>query len=182
MEEFDPELDQMLFYLPLSGSAFKKVYYDQNLQRAVSKFIPSDELVVPYLATNLDSCERVTHVVKMMGNDLRKHQVSGFYKDVELEPYQLDEKDLKEAQRKLEGTQKTTGSMEQHQLLEFHVLLDLPGFEDTDEKNKDTGIKLPYIVTIDEDSGQILGIRRNWREDDELKSKIVLLLHLFLHP
>ena len=182
MEEFDPELDQMLFYLPLSGSAFKKVYYDQNLQRAVSKFIPSDELVVPYLATNLDSCERVTHVVKMMGNDLRKHQVSGFYKDVELEPYQLDEKDLKEAQRKLEGTQKTTGSMEQHQLLEFHVLLDLPGFEDTDEKNKYKRIKLPYIVTIDEDSGQILGIRRNWREDDELKSKIPYFVHYKFLP
>jgi hypothetical protein len=98
----------------------------------------------------------------MMDNDLRKHQVSGFYKDVELEPYQLDEKDLKEAQRKLEGTQKTTGNMEQHELLEFHALLDLPGFEDKDEKGKVTGIKIPYIVTMHEESGQILGIRRRY--------------------
>ena len=177
MEEFDPELDQMLFYLPLSGSSFKKIYYDQNLQRAVSKFIPSEELVVPYLATDLESCERITHVIKMMNNDLRKHQVSGFYSDVELEPYQLDEKDLTEAQRKLEGTQKTTGGMEQHQVLEFHVLLDLPGFEEKDEKNKDTGIKLPYIVTIHEESSKIIGIRRNWREDDDLKEKIPYFVH-----
>jgi len=182
MEEFDPELDQMLFYLPLSGSAFKKVYYDQNLQRAVSKFIPSEDLVVPYLATDLDSCERVTHIIKMMNNDLRKHQISGFYKDVELEPYQLDEKDLTEAQRKLEGTQKTTGNMEQHQILEFHVLLDLPGFEDKDEKENETGIKLPYIVTIHEESGQIIGIRRNWREEDELKDKIPYFIHYKFLP
>ena len=182
MEEFDPELDQMLFYLPLSGSSFKKIYYDQNMQRAVSKFIPSDELVVPYLATDLDSCERITHAIKMMDNDLRKHQVSGFYKDVELEPYQLDEKDLKEAQRKLEGTQRTTGSMEQHQLLEFHVLLDLPGFEDKAEKGKETGIKLPYIVTIHEESGQVLGIRRNYREDDDLKEKIPYFVHFKFLP
>ena len=182
MEEFDPELDQMLFYLPLSGSSFKKIYYDQNLQRAVSKFIPSEELVVPYLATDLESCERITHVIKMMNNDLRKHQVSGFYSDVELEPYQLDEKDLTEAQRKLEGTQKTTGSMEQHQILEFHVLLDLPGFEDKDEKNKETGIKLPYIVTIHEESSKIIGIRRNWREDDDLKEKIPYFVHFKFLP
>ena len=182
MEEFDPELDQMLFYLPLSGSSFKKIYYDQNMQRAVSKFIPSEELVVPYLATDLDSCERITHVIKMMDNDLRKHQISGFYKDVELEPYQLEEKDLKEAQRKLEGTQKTTGNMEQHQLLEFHVLLDLPGFEDKDEKGEETGIKLPYIVTIHEESGQVLGIRRNYREDDDLKEKIPYFVHFKFLP
>ena len=182
MEEFDPELDQMLFYLPLSGSSFKKIYYDQNMQRAVSKFIPSEELVVPYLATDLDSCERVTHVIKMMDNDLRKHQISGFYKDVELEPYQLDEKDLTEAQRKLEGTQKTTGNMEQHQLLEFHALLDLPGFEDEDDKGKETGLKLPYIVTIHEESGQIIGIRRNWREEDDLKEKIPYFVHYKFLP
>ena len=182
MEEFDPELDQMLFYLPLSGSAFKKIYYDQNMQRAVSKFIPSEELVVPYLATDLDSCERVTHVIKMMDNDLRKHQISGFYKDVELEPYQLDEKDLTEAQRKLEGTQKTTGNMEQHQILEFHALLDLPGFEDEDDKGKETGLKLPYIVTIHEESSKIIGIRRNWREEDDLKDKIPYFVHFKFLP
>jgi len=118
----------------------------------------------------------------MMNNDLRKHQVSGFYKDVELEPYQLDEKDLKEAQRKLEGTQKTTGSMEQHQILEFHVLLDLPGFEDKDEKENETGIKSPYIVTIHEDSGQIIGIRRNWREEDDSKNKIPYFVHFKFLP
>ena len=182
MEEFDPDLDQMLFYLPLSGSSFKKVYYDQNLKRAVSKFIPSDELVVPYLATDLDSCERITHVIKMMDNDLRKHQISGFYKDVELEPYQLNEKDIKEAERKLEGTQKTTGSMEQHELLEFHVLLDLPGFEDEDDKGKETGIKIPYIVTMHEESGQILGIRRNYREEDVDKKKIPYFVHYKFLP
>ena len=152
------------------------------MQRAVSKFIPSEELVVPYLATDLDSCERVTHVIKMMDNDLRKHQISGFYKDVELEPYQLEEKDLTEAQRKLEGTQKTTGNMEQHQLLEFHALLDLPGFEDEDDKGEPTGIKLPYIVTIHEESGQIIGIRRNWREEDDLKEKIPYFVHYKFLP
>jgi hypothetical protein len=162
MEEYEPEFDQMLFYLPLSGSAFKKVYYDALLQRAVSKFVPADDLVVPYTATSLDDAEAIMHVIKISENDLRKQQVAGFYSDIELQPPSKVEDKVTDKQRDLEGT-KGTGRQETiYTLLECHVNLDLEGFEDVGQNNEPTGIKLPYIVTIEEGSGNVLSIRRNF--------------------
>ena len=134
MKEYEPEFDQMLFYLPLSGSTFKKVYYDELLGRAVSKFIPADDLVVPYSATSLDDAEAVVHVIKMSENDLRKQQVNGFYSDVELGPPGVDTNDeLTKKERELTGTKKTGRQEDIYTLLECHVNLDLEGFEDKDD-------------------------------------------------
>ena len=152
MEEYDPELDQMLFYLPLSGSTFKKVYYDSNLGRAVSKFVPSEDLVVPYSATNLEECERVTHVLKRTENDIKKMQVTGFYRDIPLQPSEEDQNKVEEKERKLSGIEKNAYKDDQYTLLEMHVDLDIEGFEHPD------GIKLPYIVTIDEGSSEVLSV------------------------
>ena len=166
MEEYTPELDQMLFYLPLSGSTFKKVYYDGQLGRAVSKFVHAEDLVVPYTATDLDSCERITHVVKQSENDIRKKQVNGFYLDIDLNPTPqaatYNSADIKSKIDRIDGIQQTGESM-MITLLEFHVDLDLTGYEDKKD-GKETGIKLPYIVTLDEQSAQVLGIRRNYEE------------------
>ena len=170
MEEFDPELDQMLFYLPLAGSTFKKVYYDATLGRAVSKFIGADDLVVPYTATDLASSERITHVIKKNENDVKKMQVSGFYRDVDLT--MLDEESrIKEKERRIAGVQQVSYSSDQYTLLEIHADLDIPGYENTD------GIKLPYIVTIDEGSNKVLSIYRNYKEEDTLFKKE----HYFVH-
>ena len=178
MEDFDPDLDQMLFYLPLSGSSFKKVYYDSTMGRAVSKFIPSEELIVPYTATDLGTAERITHVLKRTENDIRKLQVTGFYRDVDLEEYEDPETNSIQTEvNRLDGV-KETGSYknDSYTLLEMHVDLDVPGFEDPD------GIKLPYIVTIDEGSGNVLSVYRNYDEQDSLKKKKQYFVHYKFLP
>ena len=182
MEEYEAEFDQMLFYLPLSGSAFKKVYYDALLQRAVSKFVPADDLVVPYTATSLDDAEAIMHVIKISENDLRKQQVAGFYSDIELQPPTKVEDKVTDKQRDLEGT-KGTGRQETiYTLLECHVNLDLEGFEDVGQENQPTGIKLPYIVTIEEGSGKVLSIRRNFAPEDPTKNKVQYFVHFKFLP
>ncbi len=176
MEEYDPELDQMLFYLPLSGSTFKKIYYDSNLGRAVSKFVPSEDLVVPYSATNLEECERVTHVLKRTENDIKKMQVTGFYRDIALQPSEEDQNKVEEKERKLSGIEKNAYKDDQYTLLEMHVDLDIEGFEHPD------GIKLPYIVTIDEGSGEVLSIYRNYSQEDSLYKKQQYFVHYKFMP
>jgi hypothetical protein len=173
MQEYEPEFDQMLFHLPLAGSTFKKVYYDQLLGRAVSKFIPAEDLIVPYTATSLDEAESIIHSLKISENDLRKQQVNGFYSDVELGPPGVDNNDeLTKKEREISGTNKTGRQESVYNVLECHVNLDLEGFEDMDGEGEPTGIKLPYIVTVEEASRQILSIKRNYAPDDVKKNKI----------
>jgi len=186
MEEYTPELDQMLFYLPLSGSTFKKVYYDGQLGRAVSKFIPAEDLIVPYSASDLDSCERITHVVKLTENDVRKKQVAGFYRDIDINPAPPETStystgNIQSTISNLDGIQQT-GDSYIVTLLEMHVDLDLEGYEDVDSSGEPTGIKLPYIVTIDETSGKVLAIRRNYEEGDELYKKKQYFVHFKFLP
>ena len=171
MKEYEPEFDQMLFYLPLSGSTFKKVYYDELLGRAVSKFVPAEDLIVPYSATSLDDAEAIVHVIKMSGNELRKQQVAGFYRDVKLGEPPVTENQLEEKKLQLEGISKD-GQEDQYTLYEMHTNLDLTGYEDADENGMPTGIKLPYIITFADDNQTILSIRRNFRVDDPLKKKV----------
>jgi hypothetical protein len=171
MQEYEPEFDQMLFYLPLSGSTFKKVYYDDLLGRAVSKFVPADDLIVPYSANSLEDAEAIVHVIKMSENELRKQQVSGFYRDIELGQPPVTSNELEEKERQLEGVTKN-GQEDQYTILEMHVNLDLEGFEDMGADGEETGIKLPYIVTIAESNNKILSIRRNFTQDDPTKEKI----------
>lgn len=180
MEEYDPEMDQMLFHLPLAGSAFKKIYYDGAMGRAVSKFVAAEDLVVPYMTSDLESTERVTHLVKMTENEIRKQQVSGFYRDVKINPYENDD-DIQDKYDELEGS-KREDTYQDYTLLEMHVLLDLKGFEDLDEEGEPTGIKVPYIVTIDEGSGKILSIYRNFNKADPLKKKIQYFVHYKFLP
>ena len=183
MQEYDPELDQMLFYLPLSGSAFKKIYYDETLNRAVAKFITSEDLVVPYETTDLLSATRITHMVRMNTNDVRKLQQSGFYRDVELIASPEEGTAVTEKVDELEGvrpTQYMTSDI--MTILECHINLDLPGFEDVGEDGEETGIQLPYIVTMEEGSSQILSIRRNWEESDSLKNKKQYFVHYKFLP
>jgi len=184
MKEYEPEFDSMLFHLPLAGSTFKKVYYDELLGRAVSKFVPADDLVVPYTASSLEDAEAIIHIVKMSENDLRKQQVIGFYSDIELAPpsYGPDDR-LKDAERKLEGTTKTTREQNMYTLLECHVNLDLEGFEDLHpETGEPSGVKLPYIVTIEHGSQKVLSIRRNFAPNDPLKKKIQYFVHFKFLP
>jgi len=177
MKEYDPEMDQLLFYLPLSGSAFKKVYYDPILQRAVAKFVTSEDCVVNYMATDLESAERITHCIKMTNNEVRKLQVSGFYKDMELPSGEVDPSEVREKVNELEGVQKEfANDDDEHEILEMHVNADVPGFEDPN------GIKLPYIVTIDKYSQTILSIRRNWNQQDQLMKKISYFVHFKFLP
>jgi hypothetical protein len=182
MKEYEPEFDQMLFYLPLSGSTFKKVYYDELLGRAVSKFIPAEDLVVPYSATSLEDAEAVIHAIKISANDLRKQQVSGFYRDVELGEPAIQTDQLQEKKQKLEGI-RVERQDDIYTLLECHVYLDLEGFEDKDpQTGEPTGIKLPYVVTIEESSREILSIRRNYSETDPKKNKINYFVHFKFLP
>ena len=182
MKEYEPEFDQMLFYLPLSGSTFKKVYYDEMLQRAVSKFIPSDDLIVPYTATSLEDAEAVIHVIKISENDLKKQQVAGFYKDVELGEPPLQQDDIEKKQLELQGI-RISKQADVYTLLECHVNLDLEGFEDKDlQTGEPTGIKLPYIVTIEESSREVLSIRRNYKAGDPLKKKTNYFVHFKFLP
>ena len=180
MKEYEPEFDQMLFYLPLAGSAFKKVYYDELLGRAVSKFVQADDLIVPYTATSLADAEAVIHVIKMSENDLRKKQVAGFYRDIELKPGYDQETEVEKKERSLEGIKKTRDE-DIFTILECHVNLDIDGFEDMKE-GEPTGIKLPYIVTIEEGSREVLSIRRNFKADDPLKTKIQYFVHFRFLP
>ena len=183
MQEYEPEFDQMLFHLPLAGSTFKKVYYDQLLGRAVSKFIPAEDLIVPYTATSLDDAEAIIHSLKVSENDLRKQQVNGFYSDVELGPPGVDNNDeLTKKERELSGTKKTGRQEPVYTVLECHVNLDLEGFEDVDGENQPTGIKLPYIVTVEEGSRKILSIRRNYAPNDLKKNKIQYFVHFKFLP
>ena len=181
MKEYEPEFDQMLFYLPLSGSAFKKVYYDELLGRAVSKFIPADDLIVPYTATSIEDAEAVVHKLKMSENDLRKKQVSGFYRDIEITPGYSQESEVEKKERELEGVKKTRDD-DIFTILEFHMNLDLEGFEDKDNVGDMTGIKLPYIVTLDAGSREVLSIRRNYQPNDPLKKKIEYFVHFKFLP
>ena len=183
MKEYEPEFDSMLFYLPLAGSTFKKVYYDELLGRAVSKFVQADDLVVPYTATSLDDAEAVVHVVKMSENDLRKQQVAGFYRDIELvKPADIGDNRLREKERELEGMTRSARVEALYTLLECHVNLDLDGFEDVGQDGEPTGIKLPYVVTVEEGSQQVLSIRRNFAPNDPLKNKIQYFVHFKFLP
>jgi len=173
MPEYDPELDQLLFYLPLSGSAFKKVYYDASKRRPVSKFIPAEDLLVPYEATDLLSAERVTHIVSMSSNEVRKLQLSGFYMDTELTGNDVEIRDtVSEEIDKIQGMEPEYGNDEQRKLYEIHTVEDIEGFEDLDEDGEPTGLKLPYIITIDESSQTVLSIRRNYEPEDPIRNKI----------
>ena len=183
MQEYEPEFDQMLFHLPLAGSTFKKVYYDQLLGRAVSKFIPAEDLIVPYTATSLDDAEAIIHSLKVSENDLRKQQVNGFYSDIELGPPGVDTNDeLTKKERELSGSKKSGKQEPVYTVLECHVNLDLEGFEDIDGENQPTGIKLPYIVTVEEGSRKVLSIRRNYAPDDLKKNKIQYFVHFKFLP
>ena len=173
MPEYDPELDQLLFYLPLSGSAFKKVYYDASKRRPVSKFVPAEDLLVPYEATDLLSAERVTHIVSMSSNEVRKLQLSGFYMDTELTGNDVEIKDsVSEEIDKIQGMEPEYSNDEQRKLYEIHTVEDIEGFEDLDENGEPTGLKLPYIITIDESSQTVLSIRRNYEPEDPIRNKI----------
>ena len=182
MKEYEPEFDQMLFYLPLSGSAFKKVYYDDLLGRAVSKFVPAEDLIVPYSATSLEDAEAIIHRIKISENELRKQQVAGFYRDIPLTPGYDNETDLEKKEHELEGRRQTGRNEDVFTLLECHVNLDLEGFEDRNAEGDFTGIKLPYVVTIEENSREILSIRRNYEAGDVRKSKISYFVHFKFLP
>lgn len=181
MEEFDPDMDQLLFYLPLSGSTFKKVYYDEGKQRPVSKFIPAQDLVVPYHASDLQTSPRVTHVLRMDFNQVRKMQVAGFYRDVDLQSSSISPDEVRQKVDEIQGTSKTY-SDDVYTLLEMHVDLDLEGFEDMSPDGEPTGIQLPYIVTIDQSSGEVLSVRRNFEENAELARKQQYFVHYRFMP
>ena len=183
LKEYEAEFDQMLFHLPLAGSTFKKVYYDSLLQRAVSKFVQADDLVVPYSATSLDDTEAIIHVVKMSENELRKQQVSGFYRDVELNKPAITSDKVEEKQKSIAGTTKVGRQEDVYTLLECHVNLDLEGFEDVNPQDGiPTGIKLPYVVTLEESSRVVLSIRRNFAPNDPTRKKVQYFVHFKFLP
>ena len=182
MEEYDPGMDQMLFYLPLSGSTFKKVYFDSLRGRAVAEFLPAQDLVVSYSATDLASAPRVTHVLKMTDNDVRKMQVSGAYMDIDLSGSgDPEENEVTEKVNQLQGISRGYTD-EIRTILEMHCDLDIEEFEDVDQMGEPTGIKLPYIVTIDKNSDQILSIRRNYSEQDPFRKKRPYFVHYKFLP
>ena len=174
MEEYDPELDQMLFYLPLAGSAFKKVYFDFVLNRAMSKFIPPEDLIVPYEAADISSAERITHVINMSSNEIKKQQLTGFYANVDIgsDGYADDMSEIEEAIDEIQGISPSYKENRNRTVYEVHTVLDIEGYEDRDAEGNTTGLKLPYIVTIEESSQAVLSIRRNYLENDLLKNKI----------
>jgi len=179
MEEYTPEFDQLLFYLALAGSAFKKVYYDEVMQRAVSKFIPAEDLVVPYYATDLMDCERITHVIKMGENEILKKQASGFYRDVELKPTSSGPTEIEKKYQELEGVTPSSDKQYSFSILEMHVDLNLEEFEMQDTEK---AVKIPYIVTIDEGSGEVLSIYRNYDMMDETKKRKEYFVHFKFLP
>ena len=179
MEDYTTDMDQMLFYLPLSGSTFKKIYYDAMLARPVSKFIPAEDLVVPYYASDLKDCERITHVIKMTQNDVTKKMAAGFYRDIELIESNTEPDDVEKKLNQLEGI-KRSGDDYLHTVLEMHVDLNLDDYEDFDDKAKK--IKIQDIVTIDEGSGEILSIYRNYKPGDLNYSRIEYFVHYKFLP
>jgi len=179
MEEYTPDTDQLLFYLPLAGSAFKKIYYDEIKQRAVAKFVPAEDLIVPYYATDLKDCERITHIVKMSENDVLKQQKAGFYRDVELIPKQADKSPIQDKLNELEGVKPAGEKEYQYNILEMHIDLNLNEFE---VENAEKEVKLPYIVSIDEGSGEVLSIYRNYSEDDDTQSRKEYFVHYKFLP
>ena len=179
MEEYTPDMDQLLFYLPLAGSAFKTVYYDDIMQRAVAKFVPAEDLVVPYYATDLMDCERITHIVKMGENDILKQQKAGFYRDIELKPVQAEKSQVQKKYEELEGITPSGDQPSNFNILEMHVDLNLEEYEIQDPEKQ---IKIPYIVTIDEGSGEILSIYRNYDIDDETKKRKEYFVHYKFLP
>ena len=179
MKEYEPEFDQMLFNLPLSGSTFKKVYYDQLLGRCVSKFVPAEDLYVPYTATSLDDTETIIHKIKMTGNDLLKQQLSGFYADVPVEE-DTNADEVSDKKDELGGVDPHEDEI--YSVLEFHTHLDLPGFEELDEMQEPTGLKIPYIVSIDEGSGKVLSVRRNYDMQDPNKTRKEYFVHFKFLP
>ena len=181
MEDYTPDMDQMLFYLPLAGSTFKKVYFDEAMGRIVSKFVPAEQLVVPYETSDLDTCPNITQVVRMGLNDLRKMQVGGFYLDIPVTPVQQDSDSVETEMDRINGMEASQIDYD-CTLLECHVDLDLEGYEDRDEDGEPTGIKLPYIVTISQDNGQVLAVRRNYLEEDEQRKKIQYFVHYKFLP
>ena len=182
MEEYDPEMDQLLFYLPLSGSAFKKSYYDPTVGRAVSRFVKSEDLVVPYYTTDLITTPRITHVIHMTENDLKKLKLSGFYRDTAMSsPSMINETAINEKIDELEGLS-PSGQDREFTLLEMHVELDLEGFEHTGEDGEPTGVAIPYIVTICKDTNEVLSIRRNYSPMDPLRKKIEYFTHYKFLP
>mgnify|MGYP001461472639 FL=1 len=181
MEDYTPDMDQMLFYLPLAGSTFKKTYYDEVMDRAVSKFVPAQNLVVPYDTSDLDTCPNISQLIRMDLNDLRKKQLAGVYLDIEVLPAQGDITEVDSEINRIDGVEPSQIDYD-CTLLECHVDLDLEGYEDLDEDGEPTGIKVPYLVTISQDNGQVLSIRRNYREDDPTKKKIAYFTHFKFLP
>tara|TARA_R100001463_G_scaffold24009_2_gene57365 strand:- start:162 stop:2663 length:2502 start_codon:yes stop_codon:yes gene_type:complete len=181
MKEYEPEFDQMLFNLPLAGSTFKKVYYDSILQRCVSKFVPAEDLFVPYSATSLEDADCIIHQIKMTGNDLVKLQLSGFYSDVELEESSYDPSDVKKEKDELQGV--SSNADEVYTLLECHADLEIPGFEDINPETQEaTGLKVPYIITVDEGSGKVLSVRRNYSAQDPNRKRKDYFVHFKFLP
>lgn len=170
MSEYRSEHERMLFTLPLAGAAFKKVYYDPSLGRPVAMFVPAEDFVAPYGASDLVSCPRYTHIMYKYPNELKKLQVSGFYRDIDLPDPVMQISQIQQSKNELTGETEANAD-DRHQLLEMHVELDIEGFEDLDKDGEPTGIALPYVVTIDRQSGLILSVYRNWRQDDPLKLK-----------
>ena len=186
MKEYDPETDQLLFYLPLSGSAFRKVHFDQSLGRPVSRFIPSEKLIVPYGTTSLDDAVRITHVIDMSMNEVRKLQQVGFYRKTKMSDGNSEYVDTDEIDEEVDELQgvKPSGSSSDYEceLLEVHVELDIPGFEDVDGNGEETGIKLPYIVTLSPKHSTILSIRRNYVQADVMRRRIDYFVHYKFLP
>jgi len=186
MKEYDPETDQLLFYLPLSGSAFRKVHFDQSLGRPVSRFIPSEKLIVPYGTTSLDDAVRITHVIDMSMNQVRKLQQAGFYKKTSMSDSGNDYSDTDQIDEEIDELQgvKPSGSSNDYEceLLEVHVELDIPGYEDVDQMGEETGIKLPYIVTLSPKQSTILSIRRNYVQADMMRKRIDYFVHYKFLP
>jgi hypothetical protein len=177
MSEYRSETEKMLFSLPLAGSAFRKVYYDPNLNRPSSIFVPAEDVVVNYGASDLETCDRATHVMRKSANDIRKMQVSGFYRDIELPDADSPYSDIKKKYDDMTGEVNTFNYDDRHTILEMQVNLDLAGYEDMDEEGNVTGIALPYVVTIDFPSGMILSIRRNWYDNDPNKIRRMHFVH-----
>ena len=171
MTEYRPETEKLLFSLPLAGSAFRKIYFDPSLNRPTSMFVPAEDFVVSYNESDLDQAERYTHVMNRSTNQIRKLQVSGFYKDVELSASYIEDNPITDKYQEIGGVKPSYDKDERHQLLEMHVDLDLPGFEDGD------GVALPYVITIEKGSSTILSIYRNWSEDDENREKKQHFVH-----
>ena len=169
MPEYRPEHERLLYSLGLAGSAFKKVYYDPYLERQVSIFVTAEDLIVPYGASNLNMAERVTHVMRKTKNEMRKLQVSGFYRDIELGEPVFIQTDIEKHKADQQGYK--VSDDDRYQILEIHADLDIEGYEDKDEDGEPTGIALPYVVTIERGTGEVLAIRRNWNPDDKRKLK-----------